>query len=53
MNAAKHPCSAPLNIKGEGFNCDREWGHVRPHGNREAGAIWDDEQPPPSTEPSR
>lgn len=46
-----HPCSAPLNIKGEGFNCDRGWGHVRPHGNVEAGAIWDDEQPPESMEP--
>lgn len=42
----ENPCNAPLNIKGEGFNCDKGWGHALPHGNTEAGAIWDGEQPP-------
>lgn len=52
LNPYLHRCNAPLNIKGEGFNCDRMWGHARPHGNTAAGAIWDDEQPPESVEPT-
>lgn len=48
------PCNAPLNIKGEAFICDKGWGHALPHGNTEAGAIWDGEQPPnDSPEPTR
>lgn len=33
-------CNDPLNIRGEGFNCDRTLGHPLPHMSKLAGAIW-------------
>ena len=35
-------CNDPLNIRGEGFNCDRTLGHPLPHMSKLAGAIWSD-----------
>lgn len=33
-------CSDPLNIGGEGFQCDQEAGHPLPHMSKLAHAIW-------------
>ena len=33
-------CNDPLNIGGEGFNCDQEFGHPLPHMSKLAHAIW-------------
>ena len=36
-------CNDPLNISGEGFNCDREFRHPLPHMSKLAQAIWCDD----------
>jgi len=33
-------CNDPLNIGGEGFNCDQEAKHPLPHMSKLAHAIW-------------